>query len=172
MKLNVVPDRRMLTGPLLALLALAVAVPAHAQGSRIFRCGNEYTNNPQDALQRGCRPIDGANVTVIETPRPPPAGRNGVPAASASAPRVDSPEQRARDAEARAILEAELRNAESRLAALQQEYNNGEPEKIGPEFRNHQKYLDRVAELKASISRTESDIAGLKREIARLPARP
>lgn len=157
----------------LAALVLATTAPAHAQSSRIFRCGNEYTNNPQDAQQRGCKPIDGANVTVIEAPRaaPPPA-RNGAAAPATPAPRADSPEQRARDAEARAILENELRNAESRLADLQKEYNNGEPEKIGPEFRNHQRYLDRVAELKASIARTESDIAGLKREIARLPARP
>lgn len=171
MKPNLVSLRLALWLPLAATMALALAAPAHAQGSRIYRCGNEYTNNPQDAQQRGCKPIDGANVTVIEAPRVAPAARpNGAPAAAA--PRADSPEQRARDAEARAILENELRNAESRLAELQKEYNNGEPEKIGPEFRNHQKYLDRVAELKASIARTESDIAGLRREIARLPARP
>jgi hypothetical protein len=38
---------------------------------------------------------------------------------------------------------------------------------LGPEHRNYQKYLDRVAELKAGIERTEKDIAGLKRELAR-----
>jgi hypothetical protein len=31
----------------------------------------------------------------------------------------------------------------------------------------HQKYLDRVAELKASIARNESDIAGIRRELGR-----
>ena len=39
---------------------------------------------------------------------------------------------------------------EERLAALQKEYNNGEPERRGDE-RNYQKYLDRVAELKAAV---------------------
>ena len=88
----------------------------------------------------------------------------------APAQRVDADDQRARDADARAILEAELKKAEARQAELLKEYNNGEPEKLGPEHRNHQKYLDRVAELKASIARNESDIAGLKRELGRVAA--
>ena len=83
---------------------------------------------------------------------------------------MNANEQKARDADARAILEVELRKAEARQAELQKEYNNGEPDKLGPETRNHQKYLDRVAELKASILRNESDIAGIKRELGRVPA--
>jgi hypothetical protein len=83
------------------------------------------------------------------------------------ASRIDSPEQRARDADARQILEAELRRAEARHAELLKEYNHGAPEKLGPETRNHQKYLDRVAELKASIARSESDMAGIRRELGR-----
>ena len=39
--------------------------------------------------------------------------------------------------------------------------------KQGAEARNHQKYLDRVAELKAAIARNEEDIAGIKRELTR-----
>jgi hypothetical protein len=88
-------------------------------------------------------------------------------AAAGPGQRVDAEEQRARDSNARAILEAELKKAEARQAELVKEYNNGEPEKMGPEHRNYQKYLDRVAELKASIARTESDIAGIKRELGR-----
>ena len=79
-------------------------------------------------------------------------------------------EQKARDAEARTILESELKKAEARRADLLKEYNNGEPEKQGPEHKNYQKYLDRVAELKASIERVDQDIAGLRRELARTPA--
>jgi hypothetical protein len=80
---------------------------------------------------------------------------------------VDAGEQKARDSDARAILESELKKAETRHAELLKEFNNGEPDKLGPETRNHQKYLDRVAELKASIERNEKDIAGLKRELGR-----
>jgi hypothetical protein len=68
------------------------------------------------------------------------------------------------------ILESELKKAEARQAELLKEYNNGEPEKLGPEHRNNQKYVDRIAELKANISRNESDIAGIRRELGRVPA--
>ena len=99
-----------------------------------------------------------------------PTFLNPAAAAPANAPRVAATEQRARDSDSRAILETELRKAETRQAELLKEYNNGEPDKLGPETRNHQKYLDRVAELKASILRNESDIAGIKRELGRAPA--
>jgi len=163
---------------LVCLLMLGTAaVPVVAQ-DRIYRCGNEYTNDPGDAKARGCRVIEGGNVTVIQGLKPAPAtapapARANPPNGSAGGSRgdndrVDAAAQRARDADARAILEAELRKAESRLSGLSQEYNNGEPEKRGPEFRNHQMYLDRVAELKAGVARAQSDVDGIKRELARL----
>jgi hypothetical protein len=83
---------------------------------------------------------------------------------------VADADQRARDGEARAVLEDELRKARERQARLLQDYNDGEPEKQGGEARNYQKYLDRVAEMKAEIARNDSDIAGIQREISRLPS--
>ena len=80
------------------------------------------------------------------------------------------PEQRARDSDSRTILESELKKAELKLVEQQKDYNNGEPEKQGIEGRNYQRYLDRVAELKDGIARNQSDIAGIKREISRLPS--
>ncbi len=137
---------------------------------RIFRCGNEYTNNAVDAKARGCKPMEGGNITVIQGTKPA-TGAN-TPARQASGAqggaRVDGVEQRSRDADARAILEAELKKAEARQAELRKEYNNGEPDKLGPETRNYQKYLDRVAEMKANLDRTESDIAGIRRELGRM----
>jgi len=76
--------------------------------------------------------------------------------------------QKARDSDARRILSAELQTEQERLAALQKDFNNGEPERQGNE-RNYQKYLDRVAEMKAAIARKEGDIAALKRELAKQP---
>lgn len=163
----------LLLSPRLALAALAcVAFSAVAQGNSIFRCGNEYTNDAGVAKARGCKLVEGGNITVIEGAR---AG-NGAPAAGRvvtappGSPRVDANDQRARDNEARAILESELKKAEARRAELAKEYNNGEPERRGDETRNYQKYLDRVAELKASLARADSDIAGIRRELARVPA--
>ena len=156
--------------PMVFLLPLAVAQES------IFRCGNEYTNNAADAKARGCKPMEGGNVTVVQGARPPATSASGSARAGAAtatsppgAPRVDASEQRNRDAGARAILEAELKRIETRQAGLQREYNNGEPEKTGIEGRNYQRYLDRVSELKASIARNEEDMAGIKRELARLP---
>ncbi len=81
--------------------------------------------------------------------------------------KVDPGAQRQRDSDARRILEAELRREEDKLAALKRELNNGEPERRGDE-RNYQNYLDRVAQMRASLSRGEADIAALKRELAKL----
>ena len=67
-----------------------------------------------------------------------------------------------------ASCENELRRDEERLAELRKEYNNGEPERLGSE-RNYQKYLDRVADLKAAIARKEGDVAAIRRELSKLP---
>ena len=152
--------------PRLALFLLALAaVPALAQ-ERIYRCGNEYTNTVPEHKKNQCKLISGGNVTVVTAPPKPPAAA----ASAANGARPDAAAQRARDADARQILETELAKAQARREELLKEYNNGEPEKLGPETRNHQKYLDRVAGLKASIERIDSDIAGIQRELNRLPA--
>ncbi len=157
---------------LIALAAAAIAADASAQ-TRIFRCGNSYTNNAQEAQAKGCKPLEGGNVTVVEGTKVQNATTT-VRVASTPQPvasqRIDADGQRARDADARTILESELKKAEARRAELLKEYNNGEPEMLGPEHRNHQKYLDRVAELKANIARNENDIAGIKRELGRFAA--
>lgn len=151
-------------------IVLMLGSAAHAQG-KIYRCGNEYTNDPGDAKAKGCRVIEGSNVTVIEGLKPPAKPKSGSATANGSArnsnEKVDSAEQRQRDADARAILTSELQKSQERLAALKAEYNNGEPDRLGNE-RNYQRYLDRVADLKAQIERTESDIAAIQRELSRL----
>jgi hypothetical protein len=159
---------------LITLAISTLALNSYAQ-SRIYRCGNTYTNNAAEAQANGCKLMEGGNITIVEgtrvhTPAPVRVATAPQSVSTASVQRIDPEDQRARDNGARSILEAELRKAEQRQVELVKEYNNGEPEKMGPEHRNHQKYLDRVAELKASIARNESDIAGIKRELARAPA--
>lgn len=144
---------------------LVCTVPVQAQ-DRIYRCGNEYTNTITEAQAKECKVVSGGNVTVVQAPKNTGAVR--LASSSANAPRVDAGDQRGRDSDSRLILESELKKAESRQADLLKEFNNGEPEKLGPETRNHQKYLDRVAELRAAISRNESDIAGIRRELGRV----
>lgn len=160
--------------PLLSLLLLSGGNAAWAQVYRCVAAGGgspEYINNAKDAQSRNCKLLAGGNVTVVQGTTVPKAPVRLAAAAASGATRTDgSPDQRARDSDMRAILEAELKKAEAKLAEQQKEYNNGEPEKQGIEGRNYQRYLDRVAELKDSIARNQSDIAGIKREISRLPA--
>ncbi len=153
-----------------ALLSL-VCLPVVAQ-DKIYRCaGNVYTNNETEANAKGCKLVEGGNVTVVQGTKVQ-TGATPVRVAAVTPPsgsRIDSGDQKARDNDAKSILESELKKSESRLADLLKEYNNGEPDKLGPETRNHQKWLDRVADLKANIARMESDINGIKRELNRTP---
>jgi len=166
-----------------ALCWLAVAAPAAwsqgaaATSSTVYRCPGPpilYTDqiSAQEAKEKNCRTIEGAPVTIVQTAKPSPAAaRKGEGSAGAregrGSERVDPNAQRQRDGDARKLLEAELQREETRLADLQREFNNGEPERRGDE-RNAQKYIDRVADLRAQISRKQEDIAAIKREISKL----
>ena len=166
-------------------LALAASVlvcpPANAQGGAVYRCpgktggADEFTNliSEVQARERNCRTIENAPITIVQTVKPKPAAvglatPSGGGSTRSGDSRVDPAAQRQRDSDARRVLDDELRREEDRLAQQKREFNNGEPERRGDE-RNFQNYLDRVAQMKAGIARTESDIAALKREIGKLP---
>ena len=151
---------------LFALSALAgtlVLQPASAQ-DKIYRCGNEYTNNVSDAKARGCKLVEGGNVTVLQASKPAAAPAAASPA---NAPKVSDADQKARDSDRRAILQDELRKAEGKLAELRKEYNDGAPQKSALELRNTQAYQDRVTELKANLDRAQADVDGIRRELER-----
>lgn len=147
-------------------LALLSVSGVQAQSS-IYRCGNEYTNSPTQEQKRNCKLIEGGGVTVV--PAVKARTSSGKPAGDVPGqPRVDPDQQKARDNDARAILETELRRAEAKLSDLQKEYNGGQPEKRGEELRNVARYQERVSDLKAGVARAEADVAGLRRELQRL----
>jgi hypothetical protein len=123
------------------------------ESQRVFRCGSVYTNQPDPALN--CKPLS--------------AGPS-LPNAAASGARVDNIEQRQRDTQAHALLQAELHKAQQQQATLRREWNGGEPERRADEFRQPQKYQDRVSQLRASLQRVDADVAGLQRELSRLSA--
>lgn len=168
---------------LLPCLALLAASSVWGQG-QVFRCANEYTNDPRRAEDRQCQVLESLPVTVPGTQvrQPPPSPQTtpaaaGAPAsamtaagAAARPARVASAEQQARDAQARLILEAELRKAQAELARLQAEFKDGAPDKQGIEGRNHQRYLDRVQALREALVRQQADVDSLQRELARHPA--
>ena len=154
---------------LLGVCLAALPACATSEPQRIYRCGNTYTNQPD--ASGNCKPLAGGSVTVIEGtrvqgPQTAAAGSN----ASAGSTKVDSTEQRQRDAQAHTVLQAELEKAQRQHAELLREWHNGEPERRADEFRQPQKYQDRVSQLRDSLQRVDADVAGLQRELSRLPA--
>jgi hypothetical protein len=152
----------------------ATAAGDSVDSSVLYRCpGNDYRNtiSAKEAEKLGCRRVEGAPVTVIQSNRPRGGGAAATNAAAASGVRVDPVAQRARDTDARRILENELKAEEAKLATMEKEFNGGQPERLGDE-KNYQKYLDRVAEMRSAIERKQIDIAALRREIQKLPPPP
>jgi len=151
--------------------AAAAASPADTVDSTVlYRCpGNDYRNTitAREAEKMGCRKVEGAPVTVIQSSRPR-ASTATTAATTASGVKVDPVAQRARDSDARRILESELKSEETKLAAMEKEFNGGQPERLGDE-KNYQKYVDRVADMRSAIERKQIDIAALRREIQKLP---
>lgn len=156
----------------LGLVLLGSLPQAGAQ--TIYRCGNEYTNNARLAKEKSCKAVEGGHITVIHgggSARPPASGSNVSGGSSTPRPapaRADTPEQRSRDGDAKAILQAELDKANARLASMKAEFKDGNPDRTALELRNPQGYPERVEALKANIARQESDIVGIQRELARV----
>ena len=164
----------------LGVLGLCTAALAQTP-AEIYRCGNAYTNQPvpgADCARMGATPvtvIEGTRVHANSAVAAPPA-----PTAQSAGPRskplpdtaahtkVDAQAQKDRDQQARQILEAELAKAIAAQAEIARLWNNGEPIKQGDEFKNPAKYQQRVAELRMALLRSEADMAGLRRELARL----
>jgi len=150
----------------LALLAVSGA----AQAQQIFLCVDADGRKELTDTRKGknCKTLDLPGATI---PAPGGARRGTAPStpavAPANFPRVESSEQKARDADRRAILTDELNTENRKLAELRKEFNNGEPERRADE-RNAAKYQERVAGLKDSIARAEQNVEALKRELANI----
>lgn len=160
-----------------AALLLLTPLLGQAQGV-VYKCPGPpvlYTDaiNAKEAEAKGCKSIEGAPVSVLQAPRkpaPPPASSPSAgqrPDAPKGEAKVDPGVQRARDSDRRQVLETELRQAESRLADLKRELGDGNPERRGDE-RNYAKYQERVADMKAAITRHEADVAAIRRELSKL----
>ena len=145
-----------------AAAALAAEnAPVKAAGG-VFKCvdrdGNiTYGNAMADV--KGCKRIETEAVNTVPFPKPAaPAPRASTTAKS------DGGAQRGRDADRRKILQEELAAEEKKLAELKKEYNSGEPERQGGE-RNFARYQERTEKLKADVTRSESNVESLRREI-------
>ncbi len=164
-----------------ACLLAGVAGHVHAQDKPVYKCpGNLYTDalSAKEAIAKGCKTLEGAPITIIQAYRPKPAPKtnngnssNSGASSGASEGRVNTGNQKSRDADSRFILEAELKKEEEALAALRKDYNNGQPERRGDE-RQSNKYNDRVQAMKDAVTRKEADVASIRRELAKLGVAP
>lgn len=162
-----------------ALALLSVASASWGQ-SRVYRCGNEYTNNAAQAKKENCRLVEGGSLTIVHTGGGSSGGGSAPRAAASSsgpatpvnrgpeAAQVSSTQQQVRDNDARAILQSELGRAQARLAELKAQFNGGQPTAAELEASQPEVYQARIDDLKAKIARQESDVQGIERELARL----
>jgi hypothetical protein len=171
--------------PSFAALAFVVCLPAAAQSGEagaLYRCpGNDYSNtiSASEAEKLHCKRVENAAVTVIQSTRPAASAGASAPAllppravpppAEAMNP-AESAALRTRASNARKNLEGRLKTEESRLSALEKEFNGGEPERQLEEI-DLPKYLDRVARMRSAIARKQIEVAELRREIDKLPTR-
>jgi hypothetical protein len=165
------PAPRIASGLLAAMAVLgllSVQAPAHADDVYLCTGPNGVPEYRNSGNTKGCKKLTLPDVvTVPGTRSPRSAGAAQAPADTGGFPRVDNATQKNRDGERRRVLEAELADEERKLQGLQAEYNNGQPERQGNE-RNYQKYLDRTAQLKSDIERSQANVASIRRELGNL----
>lgn len=178
---HILGQRRRTAMPILssaAAVLIGLTTATTAVANSVYRCESnagvvEYSNSkPKHFDADQCQKIELPELTTIQSTKPAPApASRAKPQARASVgegfPSVSSARQARRDKARRSILQQELKREQTRLAELQEEYRDGEPERRGDE-RNYQKYLDRVERLRADISRRESSISALTKEMGAL----
>ena len=134
--------------------------------AQIYRCQSpDGTPLFQNAPGKNCKPLDLPSLTIIPSVRTPATARaTTANATPADFPRVDATAQRNRDSDRKRILQDELGREQARLEGMLAEYNGGQPAQSGSE-KNQRGYLDRVERLKDDITRSETNVASLRREL-------
>lgn len=153
---------------LLVVLITSGASTAAAAANEVYRCVDanglaEYRNS---GAGKACQKVNLPGLTAAPPARPakPVAAGKSPAAAAAGFPKRDTSARQAGDDERRQILLNELSTEEKKRAALQAEFNNGEPERRGDE-RNYAKYQERVQTLKDALARSDRNIEALRREL-------
>jgi septal ring factor EnvC (AmiA/AmiB activator) len=152
-----------MNGSFLLASFLALTGTITYAASDIYQCvgANGVKSYSNVGANKGCKKVDLPAITTI----PAPNVKKSVKAASTkNFPTVDDATQKNRDAERKEILSNELKEEQKKLADLQAEYKNGEPDRLGNE-RNYAKYQERVENLKQDIDRSQQNIEALQREL-------
>lgn len=151
---------------ILGVFGAALAMPAHAQRTEIFKCVDasgraSYTNDKRETAGKKCEVVT-TQINVAPPPAPPRAAksREGFPR--------ESPAERSTAAgRQRDILMKELAAEEQDLAKAKQALAEQEAVRTGEE-RNYAKVLERLQPYKDRVETHEKNIEALKRELSSL----
>ena len=150
-----------------SLLATAATVSEKARESG---CVNRPTRIAGDTYK--CMTESGL-PSYFNVPDAPPssspenATRKSVQAPSpAGFPKVDPATQKARDDVRRKVLGDELATEEKLLTEARTAYADGAPSALPEERANVEKYRERIAKLRQSVTVHEKNIEALKKELA------
>jgi len=132
----------------------------------------KYTDTEGRTLYTNVAPERGWKKVMCEgetakSPAPVSSGSSKAPT-PANFPRVDASTQRGRDDVRRRVLTEELASEERLLMEARAAYANGAPPREPDEQVNPQKYGDRVARLRQSLSLHEKNVDALRKELASL----
>lgn len=139
------------------VLALMASGQVVAQG--VWRCGNDYTNQP--VASQHCQRLESSTITVIEGTRVQQSGAlqapPTLPVAQTAAPsgraQVPASEQYRRDARSRQILQTELDKVLSQQSSLRAQWMQAD--------------ASEKAKLRLPLEQLDADVAALQREIAK-----
>ena len=103
---------------------------------------------------------------VVADPQDSGARKNGTTPSPAGFPKIDSATQKGRDDLRRKVLGDELATEEKLLADARIAYADGAPAALAEERANVEKYRERIAKLRQSVSVHEKNVEALKKELA------
>jgi hypothetical protein len=147
---------------ILGMFGAALALPAQAQRTEIFKCVDEsgrasYTNDKRETAGKTCEVV---TTQINVAPPPRPASKPGLPRETAS-DRVSATNRQ------REILEKELAAEQDDLAKARQALAEQEAVRTGEE-RNYARVLERLQPFKDRIETHEKNIEALRRELSSL----
>lgn len=148
------------------LFGAALALPAHAQKTEIFRCVDasgraSYTNDKRETAGKKCEVVT-TQINVAPPPRLPSAAKP-----PGSFPRESAADRASAAGRQREILQKELAAEEQDLAKARQALAEQEAVRFGNE-RNYARVLERLQPFKDRVETHEKNIAALKRELSSL----
>lgn len=130
----------------------------------VYRCGLVITNDAVQAKREKCQLLESGAVVTIPSPKKAvavtqnqSASLNKSSSLKSRQATAQSLDQSARDADAKAIIESELKKTEAQLVEWRKQYAALSAEQD----------LEKKLALKQQIARGEADVVSLKRELKR-----